>query len=107
MLRSFRFWRLIHIYNFIYDHEGTDYLILHIKVKFNKWTADPHSPPPNLMSYPDYYVISKCMYNIISYCLPRSFKVRSDGAIGLPIYYFLLVFNSNLSYGVTQVLYEV
>ena len=38
--------------------------------------------------------------------LSRSFKVKSDNAVGHPIYYFLLMFNSNI-YGLTLLFYEI
>ncbi len=35
-------------------------------------------------------------------------KVKSDGAIGLPIYGFLLMFNNKVAiYGLTRLLYEI
>ncbi len=44
-------------------------------------------------------------FSDLNFDLSRSLKVKRDNAIGLPIYGFLLVFNTNI--GLTRLLYEI
>ncbi len=88
---------------------------------YTTWTAKKPRPPTNSlmghMWHPDKFTAGKNMYTVqisyrskssdIDFGISRSLKVKSDCAVVLQIYDFLLVYNNKKTCGLTKLFCEI